>query len=201
MNNYQTVENDDQATLLSGGLSRSRDWYTPTSALKIFPHKYCPRGWILTLGLCGKILAAFKLRCNIVHYKIGTEVIHSQIVHTLQKIKTPTLHTIDEGKSSECKVLRPQLRGNLVGRTDIGIYRIMKLYLRVTLVVASILTHTSLVSGGVLPTAVTCSSNCAACWKVNSPGVDTKFSCFEGYCGEVCPPDYHGLHCAKKQRC
>ena len=46
-----------------------------------------------------------------------------------------------------------------------------------------------------------CSSNCAACWKTGSPGVDIKFSCAVGNCNHKCPEGYEGLHCAKVERC
>ena len=49
---------------------------------------------------------------------------------------------------------------------------------------------------------LTCESNCAACYKDNSPGVDIKFCCGPGnHCGRSCPPGYSDLHCAKGVRC
>ncbi len=44
-------------------------------------------------------------------------------------------------------------------------------------------------------------SDCSACWKDGSPGVDIKMSCKSSECGESCPDGYHDLHCAKSQRC
>ena len=48
-----------------------------------------------------------------------------------------------------------------------------------------------------------CDSNCAACWLNGdrSTGVDTKFSCKNGRCGDSCPSGYGWLHCAKAERC
>ena len=69
----------------------------------------------------------------------------------------------------------------------------MKLYLQVTLVIVS---HMVLVSG------LQCGSQCAACWKDDTPGVDIKVTCgYDGWCGETCPQGYHDLHCAKWARC
>ena len=49
---------------------------------------------------------------------------------------------------------------------------------------------------------IQCSSGCAACWLDNNPdGVDTKFSCNGGDCGDVCPSGYNGIHCARFGRC
>ncbi|KIJ92086.1 hypothetical protein K443DRAFT_459179 [Laccaria amethystina LaAM-08-1] len=53
--------------------------------------------------------------------------------------------------------------------------------------------------------AIKCGDGCAACWKDNNnDGEDTKFSCTgeDGvHCGDVCPPGYHGIHCANIERC
>ncbi|KAF8441175.1 hypothetical protein BGX38DRAFT_1204750 [Terfezia claveryi] len=50
---------------------------------------------------------------------------------------------------------------------------------------------------------LTCSSGCSACFKIGSPGVDTKISCKGQDCGTACPPGYIGnsLHCATAARC
>jgi hypothetical protein len=50
---------------------------------------------------------------------------------------------------------------------------------------------------------ITCDTDCAACWKTGSPGIDTKFSCrSDNYdCGKTCPSGYQGIHCAKVNRC
>jgi hypothetical protein len=46
------------------------------------------------------------------------------------------------------------------------------------------------------------SSNCAACWKIGSPGIDIKIPCGpKGECGDKCPDGYEGIHCAKSTRC
>jgi hypothetical protein len=46
-----------------------------------------------------------------------------------------------------------------------------------------------------------CSGDCAACWKIGAPGVDIKFACIFGDCGDKCPGGYENLHCAKSARC
>ncbi|KIK02277.1 hypothetical protein K443DRAFT_677788 [Laccaria amethystina LaAM-08-1] len=47
-----------------------------------------------------------------------------------------------------------------------------------------------------------CNSGCAACWlDNNNDGVDTKFTCTGGDCGDVCPTGYNGIHCARLERC
>jgi len=71
----------------------------------------------------------------------------------------------------------------------------MKLHLGIALVVnAAGFIYTT--------TGLRCGSDCAACWKDGDPdGVDTKFSCSDKECGSVCPPGYHGIHCAKNSRC
>lgn len=73
----------------------------------------------------------------------------------------------------------------------------MRLDLQIALVIATTLTHTALVLG------LTCDSACAACWKDNAPGVDTKFACdpLTGKCGSTCPEGYHWIHCATYARC
>ena len=60
-----------------------------------------------------------------------------------------------------------------------------------------------LANGVILMAAgLSCHTGCAACWlDNNSDGVDTKFQCNGEDCGEVCPPGYNGLHCAKLARC
>ena len=46
-------------------------------------------------------------------------------------------------------------------------------------------------------------SQCGACWKTGSPGVDIKFWCdvSPNDCGDTCPEGYEGIHCAKDFRC
>ncbi|KIJ92642.1 hypothetical protein K443DRAFT_648857 [Laccaria amethystina LaAM-08-1] len=62
-------------------------------------------------------------------------------------------------------------------------------------------------ANGVIQMAVglKCSSGCAACWlDNNNDGEDTKFTCTGDngvHCGDVCPTGYHGIHCAKIERC
>jgi len=46
-----------------------------------------------------------------------------------------------------------------------------------------------------------CPSGCAACWKIDLPGVDIKLYCDLGDCGYTCPSDYDYMHCAKTSRC
>jgi hypothetical protein len=65
-----------------------------------------------------------------------------------------------------------------------------------TLVFAASLIHKA--------TGLICSSACAACWKIGSPGIDIKMGCdpdadFE--CGNECPNGYEGIHCAQFRRC
>ena len=43
--------------------------------------------------------------------------------------------------------------------------------------------------------------NCAACWKIDSPGIDIKMPCPRGDCGKTCPSGYDRIHCAKTERC
>ncbi|KAF8427916.1 hypothetical protein EV426DRAFT_374591 [Tirmania nivea] len=69
----------------------------------------------------------------------------------------------------------------------------MKLSLEVALVAAASIIQ--------IAAGVKCDSNCAACWKNGSPGVDIKFSCDGSHCGSACPEGYHGIHCAKSERC
>lgn len=72
----------------------------------------------------------------------------------------------------------------------------MKLYLQIVLgLTATLLTQMALVSG------LSCNSNCAACWKDNSPGEDTKFVCDNGNCGDNCPFGFNSIHCADFDRC
>ncbi|KIJ92650.1 hypothetical protein K443DRAFT_428433 [Laccaria amethystina LaAM-08-1] len=64
-------------------------------------------------------------------------------------------------------------------------------------------------ANGVIQMAVglKCDSGCAACWlDNNNDGQDTKFTCMGDrgslvHCGDVCPTGYHGIHCAKIERC
>ena len=101
-------------------------------------------------------------------------------------------------KSSKHRVLRastPQalvLSGKRCEGTNAGVHSTMKLYLPVTL---AIMTHTALVFG------LKCSSDCAACWKDNTPGVDIKWACDDQQCGDACPAGYNSPHCATKRRC
>ena len=49
-----------------------------------------------------------------------------------------------------------------------------------------------------------CHSNCAACWKNGSPGIDIKMSCGGdggNPCDDICPDGYNDLHCADSKRC
>ncbi len=48
---------------------------------------------------------------------------------------------------------------------------------------------------------ITCDSNCSACWKIGSPGVDVKIGCWANNCPGSCPDGYENIHCAKWQRC
>lgn len=72
-------------------------------------------------------------------------------------------------------------------------------YLQAALVISATFINMALVSGS----RVWCDSNCAACWLNGDQGtgVDTKFSCENGSCGDSCPSGYGGLHCAKDERC
>jgi len=59
-------------------------------------------------------------------------------------------------------------------------------------------------AAGSIQTAVAdlrCESQCAACWKIGSPGIDLKMICQQGHCGETCPEGYTDMHCAKSRRC
>ena len=71
----------------------------------------------------------------------------------------------------------------------------MKLFLQTSLIITATLTHITTVLG------LKCDSYCAACWKDGSPGVDTKFACNSGHCGDKCPTGYSGIHCATALRC
>ena len=74
----------------------------------------------------------------------------------------------------------------------------MKPYTQVALAIIFMVafSHMALVLG------LECNSDCAACWKIgDTTGVDTKFSCNNGYCGTVCPEGYHDIHCARDSRC
>ncbi|KAF8427365.1 hypothetical protein EV426DRAFT_374569 [Tirmania nivea] len=68
----------------------------------------------------------------------------------------------------------------------------MKLYLEVALVAAGIIQ---------IAAGLKCRSGCAACWKDGASGVDIKFSCNDGHCGDSCPAGYSRIHCAKEARC
>jgi len=47
-----------------------------------------------------------------------------------------------------------------------------------------------------------CDSQCSACWKIGSPGVDIKIGCrSDSNCFYPCPNGYENLHCANWQRC
>ena len=74
----------------------------------------------------------------------------------------------------------------------------MKLYIiQVALVITAALGHLALLVSG-----ISCGSACAACWKNDdNNGVDTKFFCKLGRCGDACPDGYHGIHCARFSRC
>ena len=87
-------------------------------------------------------------------------------------------------------------RSRLTDAGRILVFSSMKVYLPAASVVTlATLTYTALVSG------MACDSNCAACWKDGSSGVDIKFSCINNDCGSACPTGYSGMHCATKLRC
>lgn len=72
----------------------------------------------------------------------------------------------------------------------------MQLNLWAIMITSASLTHIARVSG------MKCLSQCGACWKDGSPGVDIKMSCTDYHCGEqMCPEGYSGMHCATKSRC
>jgi len=48
---------------------------------------------------------------------------------------------------------------------------------------------------------IICNSNCSACWKTGSPGVDVKIGCWANNCPASCPDGYENIHCAEWQRC
>ena len=49
---------------------------------------------------------------------------------------------------------------------------------------------------------IQCDSFCAACWKIDSPGVDIKIRCGAfGNCPYPCPSGYNNIHCANSDRC
>ena len=61
-----------------------------------------------------------------------------------------------------------------------------------------------LAAGFTQTAALTCDTDCAACWKDGSPGVDIKFWCdynSDAGCDSVCPPGYSDIHCARTERC
>ena len=77
---------------------------------------------------------------------------------------------------------------------------ILYLYVPVTVVISASFT---------LVVGLNCDSGCGDCWKDGSAtGEDTKFLCPYGKshkrklnCGTACPAGYHGMDCAKWERC
>ena len=116
----------------------------------------------------------------------------SLIQNTLLQYKKP--HQAKWVQSPQTQPLPSSLSGDIVCAERISrARRIMKVYLQVALVMIA---HAALVLG------MKCSSNCAACWQDNDThGKDIKFNCIGNHCGDSCPPNFHGLHCADSKRC
>lgn len=115
--------------------------------------------------------------------------------------KTSSLHSTDEAARSKVSARSPNQPSSgsplciwqWCGTNWRWGCRTMKLY--VTLVIIASFTHTVLVSGK------KCDSYCAACWSSTEAGVDIKFTCGNGHCGNSCPSGYERLHCATAARC
>ena len=60
----------------------------------------------------------------------------------------------------------------------------------------------SLLAAGTMVVGLVCNSECSACWKNGSPGVDIKMTCdtSDWYCG-TCSAGHSGHHCAKQKCC
>lgn len=65
----------------------------------------------------------------------------------------------------------------------------MKLYLGIAVNLSPGLIHRA--------AGIGCDSYCAACWKDGEPGIDIKWSCLRGVCGDDCPAGNHDPHCAR----
>lgn len=152
----------------------------------------------------------FQLRCSKTFSTRNTNTIHlndQDLQNTLPLLpSTKAKRSRVSAKPSQLTPLLPRppslVSSNGVGKyieADAEVRSIMKFYLPATLVVAATFTHMALVSG------LSCDSGCAACWKIGSPGIDTKILCPDNgnkkECGNSCPSGYNRLHCANWYRC